>query len=164
MKKLFILCIITTLLFSFSGFKVNNTPDSFSVKFLKCLENKDEKAFKELLMNEEDLDYLIKKTKYKSEKDKQKVVSTKKERLKIFQEQYLSVLRKANYHGLHLIKCEYKVEIEDGFKFISGFSICATTSKNKVILVEFGMLIKFGNVWKPIGELKIGPLKYRKTH
>lgn len=154
MKKMTTLSLIALILFSCANKTISDTPEKFGKSIIECFENDDFNSFKELIINEKDFEYLMENTDFPSKEDKDKVISTKNERIKSLREQNKTLFDNCNYKNLKYISSIYTVKKDGAVEYISNYQI-HTKSSDKELKISFQRLVKTKNGWKSVGNFTV---------
>lgn len=149
-----ILSLILLILFSCGSIKVSETPEKFGKSVIECLENNDFDTFKQLIINEEDFEYLMDNTDYSSKEEKEKVISTKEERINALNEQNKILFEGSKYNNLEYVRSIYSVDHDGKVEYISNYKLIAKSSEKDLTIV-FQRLVKTNNGWKSVGVFKV---------
>lgn len=148
------LSLIALILFSCGSRKISETPEKFGKSIIESFGNNDFNSFKELIINEEDFEYLMEHTEFPNKEDKDKVVSTKNERINSLRDQNKTLFDNSNYKNLKYISCKYSVKKDGEVAYMSNYQIIAK-SEDKELKISFQRLVKTKNGWKSIGNFKV---------
>ena len=97
---------------------------------------------------------MIENTEFPDEEDRNKVISTKNERLNSLREQNEKLFNNRTNKNLKYISCEYTIEKDGNIEYTSNFQIIAK-STNKETIITFQKIVKTKNGWKSIGTFEV---------